>query len=421
MVVSLLGVTDDDLTTMKRLQETAARLRTLGRLNRLVSSSLAYEEVLGAIARAAADLMAAPSVSIWVVDSETQTIRIAAWSDPEMGRDFPTRPRRFGEGAIGRIAATGQPVSVPNVLAPDSLVTSQDWWQRRQLTSFYGLPVSLGDSAVAVIALNGRAPFVLNDEDQEILASLAAQAAVAIRNARLFTEAHARRRAAEAAEARYRELFDRNLAGILRTTPQGRILECNDSLVRILRYPSREALMTQTMADLYVDPEERLPVLAAIQSRDRLSNVEFHWRRADGSVVTVLANVVVLDHPVEGALLDGIIIDITDRDRLEAVEREAETLRAVARLANAAAHEINTPLSVITGHLTLLAQQLASSPDAMQRMEKAHNACRRISEMIAHMGRITRLEFVETTPGLPPILDLRRSGEGTTPPDPEPE
>src|SRR6185503_6202000 len=64
---SMAGMTDDDLTTTKRLQETAARLRTLGRLNRLVSSSLAYEEVLGAIARAAADIMATPSVSFWVV------------------------------------------------------------------------------------------------------------------------------------------------------------------------------------------------------------------------------------------------------------------------------------------------------------------------------------------------------------------
>ena len=108
---------DDDLDATKRLPETAARLRALGRLNRLVSSSLAYEEVLGAIARAAAGIMATPSVSLWVVDGESQTIRIEAWSDPEMGRDFPTRVRRFGEGAIGRIAAIGLPVHVPDVSA----------------------------------------------------------------------------------------------------------------------------------------------------------------------------------------------------------------------------------------------------------------------------------------------------------------
>jgi PAS domain S-box-containing protein len=282
--------------------------------------------------------------------------------------------------------------------------------EKHRFTSFYGMPVTVGETVVAVIALNGRAPFVLSDEDQELLASLIAQAAVAIRNAKLFAEAEARRAAAEAAEARYRELFDRNLAGILRTTADGRILECNDSLVRMLRYDSREALMRRTMADLYVEPGERVPVVDALQSRDRLTNAEFHWRRADDTVVTVLANVVVLDHPVEGAILDGIIIDITDRDRLEVVEREAETLRAVARLANAAAHEFNNPLAVITGHLTLLEQHFTTNAEITDRVTKARAACLRIAEMIAHMGRITRLEELQEAPGLPPILDLRRSG-----------
>jgi len=127
-------------------------------------------------------------------------------------------------------------------------------------------------------------------------------------------------------------------------------------------------------------------------------------------VVTVLANVVVLDHPVEGAILDGIIIDITDRDRLEVVEREAETLRAVARLANTAAHEFNNPLAVITGHLTLLEQHFTTNAEITDRVTKARAACLRIAEMIAHMGRITRLEELQEAPGLPPILDLRRSG-----------
>jgi PAS domain S-box-containing protein len=393
------------------LQETAARLRTLNRLNRLVSSSLAYEEVLGAIARAASDITETPCVSFWVVDTPTRTIRIAAWSDPAMGRDFPTHPRQFGEGAIGLIAASGRPLHIPDVFAPDSLVTSRDWWRGHALTSFYGMPVSFGDTVLAVLALNGRAPFALGEEDQELLGSLVAQAAVAIRNAELFTQAEARRQTAEAAEARYRELFERNIAGILRTTASGRILDCNDALVRILGYPSREALMARNAGELYINPAEREPVVAALRSGDRLTNVEFHWWRANGRVVTVLANVAVVDDPVEGRILDGLLIDITDRDRLGAVEREAEALRAVARLANTAAHEINNPLAVIAGHLTLIEQRLKDNPDVAQRVEKARAACKRISEMIAQMSRITRLELSRDTPGLPPLLDLRRSSE----------
>jgi len=410
-------MTNDDLPETKRLRESTARLRTLERLNRLVSSSLGYEDVLGAIARAAADITETPCVSFWIVDDVARTIRIAAWSDPAMGTDFPTRLRAFGEGAVGLIAESGRAVHVPDVFAPDSLVTSRAWWERHQLRSFYGMPVTLEGRVLAILALNGRAPFVLGEEDRELLESFVAQAAVAIRNATLFEQAEVRRRAAETAEARYRELFDRNLAGILRTTADGRILECNEAVVRMLGYATREQLMTRNVSDLYVDPAERGPVVAALRSRGRLTNVEFHWRRADGSTATVLANVAVLDDPVEGRILDGIIIDISDRDRLEAVEREAETLRAVARLANSAAHEINNPLAVILGHLTLLEQRLEDDAEVHRRLEKARAACLRISEMIASMRQITRLELVQEAPGLPPIIDLRRSSEEPPAPD----
>jgi signal transduction histidine kinase len=113
-------------------------------------------------------------------------------------------------------------------------------------------------------------------------------------------------------------------------------------------------------------------------------------------------------------ILDGIIIDITDRDRLDAVEREAEALRAVARLANTAAHEINNPLAVIVGHLTLMEQRLRDNAEIAPRIEKARAACKRISEMITRMNQITRFELSQETPGLPPILDLRRSSEEPT-------
>jgi PAS domain S-box-containing protein len=401
----------DDLTEKKHLQESAARLRTLNRLSRVVSSTLDEERVLEAIARAAADIMETPCVSFWSVDQATRTTRIATWSDPSFGRDFPTRPRSLADGAIGRIVATGRPLHVPDVFAPDSLVTSRDWWERERLTSFYGVPVTVDGEIVAVLCLNGRAPFAFGPEDQELLESFVAQAASAIHNARLFAESEARRRAAEAAEIRYLTLFEHNLTGTLRTTLDGRILECNDALARVLGYDTREALMAVNVRDLYVDLAERRPVAEAVRAGGRVTNAVFHWRKQGGGVVAMLGNVSVVRDPEHGSVLDGILVDITDRDRLQASEREAEALRAVARLANAASHEINNPLAVVMGHLTMLERRYASDAHVAPRIEKALSACKRISEKIAQLGKITRLELQQPSPDLPPILDLKRSSE----------
>ena len=401
--------------TNKALVETTARLRTLGRLNRLVSSSLEFEAVLTAIARAAADIMATPVVSFWVVDEATRTVSVRAWSDETVGADFPAATFAFGEGLVGAVAARREPLYVPDVFAESGMLRARAWCDRHGLRSFYGVPVLAQDRLLAVLVLSARAPHRATPEDQELLASFVAQAAVSIENARLFADAETRRRAAERAEMLYRELFDRNLAGIIRTTPEGRIVDCNDAMVRILGYGSREAVLALRDQDLYADPGDRQRDVAPLQAGGRLSNAEFLWRRADGSDVAVLVNIAAIQRDDSAMILEGIVVDIADRERAAAAEREAEALRAVTKLANAAAHEINNPLAVIVAHLDLLEKRHGDDPDVIHRIGHARTACRRITEMIEHMGRITRLEVSEQPGHLPPILDLRRSSDPSEP------
>ena len=285
----------------KALVEMTARLRTLERLNRLVSSSLDFDAVLVAIASAAADLTATPVVSFWLVDESAERVTVRAWSDAAAGADFPYRAFAFGEGAVGRVASTRTAVHTPDVFATAAPILALEWCRAHGLSSFSGIPVHAQDRLLAVLALSRRSPLVLGEDDQELLASFVAQAAVAIHNACLFAEAQEGRRAAEA---------------------------------------------------------------------------------------TVVA------------------------------EREAEGLRAVAKLAHAAAHEINNPLAVIVAHLDLLQKRYDGDAETVRRLARARAACARIVEMVGHMGRITRLELSEQSPNLPAILDLRRSSTTDSPPEP---
>jgi len=397
--------------TNKALVETSARLRTLGRLNRLVSSSLEFDAVLVAIARAAADIMATPVVSFWVADEATRTATVRAWSDEQAGADFPFHTFSFGEGMVGTVAANRQALHVPDVFAETRMLRARDWCQRHGLRSFYGVPVLAQERLLAVLVLSGGASSALSDEDHELLSSFVAQAAVAIENARFFAEAQTRRRAAEAAERRYRELFDRNLAGIFRATRDGRILDCNEAMVRILGYDARKDVLALRAEDLYVDPAERERLVRPLRAGGRLSNAELRLRRGDGTTIAVLVNMAATEAEDDDVVMEGIVVDITDRERFVAAEREAEALRAVTKLANATAHEINNPLAVIVADLDLMAKRYAENPDAMHRIDRARAACRRIADMVGHMGQITRLESFEQSPNLPPTLDLRRSSE----------
>jgi DNA-binding NarL/FixJ family response regulator len=112
---------------------------------------------------------------------------------------------------------------------------------------------------------------------------------------------------------------------------------------------------------------------------------------------------------VTSSSIDRSLRYAVERVRGERARQEAEVLRAVNRLALAAAHEINNPLTVVLGHLQLLAGELGGTGQAPARIAPALEAVDRIARIVDLMGRITRLETQAFDTGLPEILDLWRS------------
>jgi GAF domain-containing protein/ActR/RegA family two-component response regulator len=186
-VASQLVVALDNARLFEAAEVRERRLRSLARLNQLVSSSLDTDEVLAGIARAAAALMGVPVVSVWVADADTETLRVRAFSDEAMGAAYPLRVINFGQGAMGWVARAREALSVNDMLG-DERVLAESWWLENGLRSFLGVPIQLQDQLLGVLSLCGRAPFTFGADEKELLESFVAQAAVAIRNAGLYAQ-----------------------------------------------------------------------------------------------------------------------------------------------------------------------------------------------------------------------------------------
>ncbi len=122
-----------------------------------------------------------------------------------------------------------------------------------------------------------------------------------------------------ASERRYRQLFERNVAGVFRTTPGGEILEVNGSFARILGYESPEEVLAsvESVKDLFVDPREREGLLSRLESEGAAENFELRLRRKDGTAVWVLENSALLEgRDDEGDVIEGTLVNITERKRL---------------------------------------------------------------------------------------------------------
>lgn len=113
--------------------------------------------------------------------------------------------------------------------------------------------------------------------------------------------------------------------GLYQSTPAGRILDANPAMVRMLGYPTRDALLAINAGDLYVNPEDRQRWQALIERERVLVDFETQYRRHDGTVIWVQdrARALIADDG-EAVYYAGILVDITARKQAEEVLRQNE-------------------------------------------------------------------------------------------------
>jgi len=206
-------------------------------------------------------------------------------------------------------------------------------------------------------------------------------------------------------EQRYRTLFERNPAGMALSLADGRIVDCNEALARMLGFEHPADMLAANASEFYAEPKEREQLLERVKSEGAAVNVELQFRRRDGQLIWVLANVISGSRP-GGAYFEATLIDITE-------QKAADELRSIARLANAAAHEINNPLTLVLGRLAMLRDDPSLSAEVRERIAQTHTAAERIREIVVDMNHLTRVQLFEHTGrGLPEMIDIRKSAEG---------
>lgn len=125
----------------------------------------------------------------------------------------------------------------------------------------------------------------------------------------------------QAAEERYRSIFENAVEGIFQTRPEGSIVHGNTAAARILGYDSVDELIRgvrDIRGELYVDGDDRDRFLSLLRENGEVSHFETRLRRKDGSAVWVaLHSRAIFDAGGKLALIEGILEDISDRKRAE--------------------------------------------------------------------------------------------------------
>lgn len=180
------------------------------------------------------------------------------------------------------------------------------------------------------------------------------------------------REALHASEANYRRLFDNAQVGVLQTNLQGEILAANQAAVNLLGCADLAELRTMRIQDLYQDPAERERLVARLQSEGKVEHLELSWKSRAGEPLQVEASIA-----LEGDVLSGMLVDVTERRRLEREALRAQRLESLGTLAGGLAHDFNNLLAAILGNISLARHSARPDDPLREWLGEAELACQR--------------------------------------------
>lgn len=211
------------------------------------------------------------------------------------------------------------------------------------------------------------------------------------------------------AENRFRALFEKVQEGVFISTPEGRFLDCNDSLLRLLGYENRQELLEVDIpSQTYVDPTDRDRLNRLLREHGEVTDFEFRFRRRDGEIrVARESSFVERDDSGKITAYQGFVLDITERKQAEMEirrrNRELLALNAIAAMLGQAA-----PLEeVLTRVLLKVTELFAADTGSIYFLDEKTMKLKRAAATGHRSETARNLGVVEISPAL--IQQIRQA------------
>jgi len=195
-----------------------------------------------------------------------------------------------------------------------------------------------------------------------------------------------RKRAEEAlwqSEKKYRDIFEKSVSGLFKTSADGHLIDANDALAHMYGYSDATEMLKADLdigTHLYANPDDRKEVLRILAEKGMVENYEILHSKRDGTRFWGIITARTIRND-EGTVLffEGSNIDISERKVAE--EALIQANKKLNLLSSITRHDINNQLTGLQGYLTLL-EKKQPDPSFTEYFQKINAAAQRISTMI---------------------------------------
>jgi two-component system NtrC family sensor kinase len=263
-----------------------------------------------------------------------------------------------------------------------------------QLDLNYFVPCRIRERTVAVLGLGKTVDGdFLSSDDVELVQTIAGYVAVALDNAQLYNSLE--QKALEIARLKD---FSENIVeslnvGVLAVDLGGIVESWNTRMEQLFNVPRHEAVGHQLRALL---PEELAAEIAARRDEEQITGIYKQRLHHQGKVLTLNVSITPLVSK-SGERIGRLLLfdDVTQRERMEEQMSQTEKLTSLGLLAAGVAHEVNTPLAVISNYIQMLAKQMPEGDPRQGIIDKIVKQTFRASEIVNNLLNFSRTSATE--------------------------
>jgi PAS domain S-box-containing protein len=265
----------------------------------------------------------------------------------------------------------------------------------RALDLNYYIPCTVMHRSIAMLGLGKTSEGdFLSSEDVELLETLAGYIAIALQNARLYASLEEKAQEYERLKEFNENIVESINVGVFAVDLQNHVESWNSQMEVMYALPRMEALGKSILDVL---PPAFCEEFFRVRDNPGIHNL-YKFRlgttAGDTRVVNVaIAPLISKDYTVVGRLV--IVDDITERIDLEAQLAQADKMSSIGLLAAGVAHEVNTPLAVISSYAQLLAKQLQGDEKRSELLDKITKQTFRASEIVNNLLNFSRTSGTE--------------------------
>jgi PAS domain S-box-containing protein len=220
-----------------------------------------------------------------------------------------------------------------------------------------------------------------------------------------ITERVSAQRARAETEIKYRKLIEQvaAISYIAEIGVNGQWFYVSPQIETMFGYSAEEWLSNSKDWIRHIPIDDRPIVHAAEENsaRGEPFQAEYRVTRKDGNTIWVSDTAVVVRGSDSHPVMEGLIVDITDRKMLENQLLQARKMEAVGRLAGGVAHDFNNLLTIIKGYVEMAMQRCLDRPELHSDIRRIEDAADRAVTLVRQLLAFSRKQVLQ-----PKILDL---------------